>query len=138
MLPESKSGKKTIVLGAAALEVLINVPRIGVYVIAGASAGTDSEKPRADLKRPWEAIKRHARLDRIRLHDLRHNFASFGAGAGMGLPTLGKLRGHSQPATTARYAHLDVDPVRRAANTISAGLEAAMGEKPSGGCDSSA
>jgi len=64
----------------------------------------------------------------VRLHDLRHNFAAFGAGGGLGLPIIGKLLGHSQPQTTARYAHLDNDPLRRAANTIGAELAAAMGE----------
>jgi len=46
------------------------------------------------------------------VRDLRHNFAAFGAGGGMGLPIIGKLLGHTQPQTTARYAHLDADPLR--------------------------
>ena len=49
------------------------------------------------------------------------------AGASLGLPIIGKLLGYSQPATTARYAHLDADPMRRAANTIGATISAAMG-----------
>lgn len=128
LLPDSKTGKKTIMLSAPALDVLDHLPRVGVYVIAGASAATDNEKPRADLKRPWETVKRHAGLEGVRIHDLRHNFAAFGAGGGMSLPVIGKLLGHSQPATTARYAHLADDPIRAATNTIGAGLAAAMGE----------
>lgn len=62
----------------------------------------------------------------MRLHDLRHSFASVGAGAGMGLPVIGKLLGHSQASTTQRYAHLDADPVRAAANTIAEKIERAM------------
>ena len=70
----------------------------------------------------------HAKLDGLRLHDLRHNFASFGAGGGMGLPIIGKLLGHTQAATTQRYAHLDADPLRRASNAIGNTIAAAMGE----------
>jgi integrase len=67
-----------------------------------------------------------AGLEGVRLHDLRHSFASFGAGASLGLPIIGKLLGHSQPATTARYAHLDADPMRRAVDTIGSAISAAM------------
>ena len=67
-----------------------------------------------------------AGLEGVRLHDLRHSFASIGAGASMGLPIIGKLLGHSQAATTHRYAHLDADPLRRAVDTIGATITAAM------------
>ncbi len=69
---------------------------------------------------------RHAGLEGVRLHDLRHTFASIGAGASLGLPIVGKLLGHSQPQTTARYAHLDADPLLRAANLIGERIENAM------------
>lgn len=127
LLPDSKTGKKTIVLNAPATEVLENLPRIGRYVIAGESAGTDDEKPRFDLKRPWYAVRRYAGLEDVRVHDLRHNFASFGVGGGMGLPIIGKLLGHKQVATTQRYAHLDADPVRRAADEIGTRIMKVMG-----------
>jgi integrase len=65
----------------------------------------------------------------VRLHDLRHSFASTGAGASLGLPIIGKLLGHSQPATTARYSHLDADPMRRAADIIGGQIAAAMAGK---------
>lgn len=129
LLPDSKTGRKTIVLSAPAMEVLAGLKRIGAYVIAGASAGQEDEKPRADLKRPWEMVRKAAKLEGLRLHDLRHNFASFGAGGGLGLPIIGKLLGHAQAATTQRYAHLDADPLRKAANTIGAAIAGAMGEK---------
>ncbi|MEW6629441.1 MAG: integrase arm-type DNA-binding domain-containing protein, partial [Pseudomonadota bacterium] len=93
LLPDSKTGRKTIVLNAPALAVLNNVARIGIYVVAGESAGTDDERPRADLKRPWAMLIRRAELERLRIHDLRHSFASFGAGGGLGLPIIGKLLG---------------------------------------------
>jgi integrase len=125
-LSDSKTGRKTIVLGAAAIAVLESLERNGPFVIAGKSF----DQPRADLKKPWAAAIKLASLPNLRIHDLRHSFASVGAGAGLGLPIVGKLLGHSQAATTERYAHLDADPVRRAAdiicNKISAALSSAL------------
>jgi integrase len=128
LLPDSKTGKKAIVLNAPALDILANLPRVGTYVIAGQAAGTDNDKPRADLNRPWRAIVKRAGLNGLRIHDLRHTHASVGAGLGLGLPIIGKLLGHTQPSTTARYAHLDTDPVRRASEHIGSQLAAAMGD----------
>lgn len=126
-----KTGAKAIVLNAPALETLKKIERIGVYVIAGESAGKEDEKPRSDLKRPWAMVTKHAGLSGLRIHDLRHNFASFGVGGGMGLPVIGKLLGHTQAVTTSRYAHLDNDPLKRATNTIGSRIVAAMeGQKP--------
>ncbi|UZX11642.1 site-specific integrase [Methylocystis sp. MJC1] len=123
-LPDSKTGRKPVYLSAAAQLILASLPRIegNPHIIAGAKEGA----PRADLKKPWAAVCRAAGLEGVRLHDLRHSFASFGAGASLGLPIIGKLLGHTQPATTARYAHLDLDPLRRAVNTIGATIAAAM------------
>jgi integrase len=128
LLPDSKTGKKAIVLNAPALDILANLPRVGTYVIAGETAGTNDEKPRADLNRPWRAIRKRAGLIGLRIHDLRHTHASVGAGLGLGLPIIGKLLGHTQPSTTARYAHLDTDPLRRASEHIGNRLAAAMGD----------
>lgn len=125
-LPDSKTGKKPIYLSAAALEVLASIPKVkgNAYVISGEKAGA----PRTDLNRPWRAIRKAAGLDNVRLHDLRHSFASVGAGASLGLPVIGRLLGHTQPSTTARYAHLDADPMRRAVDTIGNTIAAAMAE----------
>jgi integrase len=128
LLPDSKTGKKAIVLNAPARDLLANLPRVGEYVIAGQAAGTDEDKPRADLNRPWRAIVKRAALTGLRIHDLRHTHASVGAGLGLGLPIIGKLLGHTQPSTTARYAHLDADPLRRASDHIGSRLAAAMGD----------
>src|SRR3984957_5212460 len=126
-LPDSKTGRKPIYLSAAAAAILSALPRIGgnPYVIPSEKTG----QPRADLKRPWDAICEAAGLDGVRLHDLRHSFASVGAGASLGLPIIGKLLGHSQPSTTQRYAHLDADPMRRAVETIGSTIAAAMAGK---------
>jgi integrase len=66
---------------------------------------------------------------RPRIHDLRHSFASFGAGGGLGLPIVGKLLGHASAVTTARYAHLDADPLRAASERIGGTIAAAIGEQ---------
>jgi integrase len=95
-LADSKTGKKPLYLSAAAQKVLADLPRVegNPHLIAGAKDGA----PRSDLKKPWAAVSRAAGLEGVRLHDLRHSFASFGAGASLGLPIIGKLLGHSQPA----------------------------------------
>jgi integrase len=121
-LPDSKTGRKTIVLSTPALELLRNAQRAGRYVIPGAN----ETGHRSDLKKPWDAIQRHAQLEGVRIHDLRHTFASIGAGASLGLPIVGKLLGHTQAATTARYAHLDSDPLRRASNIIGEKIATAL------------
>ena len=125
-LPKSKTGRKTVVLNGPAIEVLSCLPRLGTYVIASASGGQPNEKPRSDLKRPWARIIDRADLPGLRIHDLRHSFASIGAGASMGLPIIGKLLGHSQVSTTQRYAHLDADPLRRASESIGQTIKVAL------------
>jgi integrase len=128
-LADSKTGKKPIYLSAAAQAVLAALPRLEAnpHVIVGARVGA----PRSDLKKPWAAIAHAAGLQGVRIHDLRHSFASFGAGASLSLPIIGKLLGHSQAGTTHRYAHLDADPMRRAVETIGATISAALEGKKS-------
>jgi integrase len=124
-LSDSKTGRKPVYLSAAALAILAGLPRLegNPHIIAGMKDGA----PRVDLKKPWVAVTKAAGLPGVRIHDLRHSFASVGAGASLGLPIIGKLLGHTQAATTHRYAHLDADPMRRAAETIGATIAAAMG-----------
>jgi integrase len=123
-LPDSKTGPKTLHLPPPALEVLEALPRIegNPHVIVGGKQGAGL----ANLQKPWRAVRKAARLDDVRLHDLRHAFASVAASSGMGLPIIGKMLGHSQPATTARYAHLASDPVKAAAATVARQIAAAM------------
>lgn len=122
-LPDSKTGAKRIMIGSPAVAVLESIPRTGKYVIAGANP----DRPRSDLKKPWARIIAHADLDGLRLHDLRHSYASKGAASGMGLTIVGKLLGHRSTATTARYSHFADDPLRRASDAISEAIAAAMG-----------
>jgi integrase len=83
---------------------------------------------RVELKMDWAAVCRSARLKDARIHDLRHSFASVLAGSGHSLPIIGALLGHSQAATTSRYAHLADDPLRKA--TQVAGSVITAGNKP--------
>jgi integrase len=115
-LPDSKTGAKPIYLNDAAINLLRKIPRMtgNPFVIVGGKPGSRL----VNLQKPWRRIRAATNLNDVRIHDLRHSFASVAAGAGMSLPVIGKLLGHSQPATTARYAHLAADPVRAASNLI--------------------
>jgi integrase len=120
-LPDSKTGAKTIHLPPPALEVLASLPRIeGQPYVLGSKRGTTF------IEKPWRAIRKEAGLEDVRLHDLRHSFASVAAAGGMGLPIIGKMLGHTQPATTARYAHLASDPVKAAAAEVARRIEQAL------------
>ncbi|PNG25687.1 tyrosine-type recombinase/integrase [Methylocella silvestris] len=101
-------------------------PRAGSKNSLNLFPGGKVGRPRVNLKKPWAAAAKAARLEGLRIHDLRHSFASIGAGGGLGLPIIGKLLGHKKPATTARYAHLDADPMRRTADSIGATITVAM------------
>jgi integrase len=127
-LPDSKTGAKTLHLPPPALAVLAELPRLdgNPHVIAGQKEGAAL----VNLEKPWRAIRKTAGLDEVRLHDLRHAFASVAASSGMGLPIIGKMLGHSQAATTHRYAHLASDPVKAAAAAVAGKIAAAMGGKP--------
>jgi integrase len=106
----------------AVLEALAEI-RIGDFVVAG----DDADQPRADLNKPWERIRRHAKIEDVHAHDLRHTHASIGAAAGFGLPVIGALLGHKDQTSTHRYTHVANDPARRASEAIGAALAAAMG-----------
>lgn len=134
-LSDSKTGAKKVLVGAAAAKVLEDLKPIGVegnpYVIPGEAKG----KPRSDLKRPWKRITDHAGLNidgegnpkPLRLHDLRHSFASMGVASNLGLSIVGKLLGHASPSTTQRYAHIGESAERRALNEIENKIAAAAG-----------
>jgi integrase len=127
-LPDSKTNEpKTIYLSDAAIEVLRNVPRAGPYVIAGGRRG----RPYMHLTRAWGIARRRAGLDDVRLHDLRHSYASLALGRGVPLAVIGKLLGHRNPATTQRYAHLARDAVQAVNDELGAAMQAAI-RKPRG------
>jgi integrase len=122
-LPDSKTNEpRTIHLSEAALEVLKAVPRIGRFVVAGARP----DEPYKNLGRAWIDIRGNAGLQDVRLHDLRHSFASLAAGRGVSLQMIGKLLGHKVPATTQRYAHLARDAVAAVNDELGAAMQAAI------------
>jgi integrase len=127
-LPDSKTGARLIHLNSMAEGVLARLEKEpqNPFVIIGRVKGEHL----VNLEKPWRRIRKKARLNDLRLHDLRHTFASVGAGLGEGLPIIGKLLGHTQSQTTQRYAHLDADPVAKASERIGQILTAAMKSKP--------
>ena len=98
-LPDSKTGAKTVHLGNAAAAVLEALPREtgNPHVIVGRKEKTHL----TDLQHPWRRIRKAAGLEDVRIHDLRHTFASGGLLVGEGLAMIGKLLGHTQVQTTA-------------------------------------
>lgn len=133
-LPDSKTGSKAVYLSPAALAVLSAIPRVdgNPFVIAGKKEGQRF----VGLRRVWVRIRNAAKLDpttlpngkleHVRLHDLRHSFASLSASGGASLLMIGKLLGHSNPATTARYSHLLDDPLRRVSESVGNRVSAAF------------
>jgi integrase len=123
-LPDSKTGAKTVHLDEAVVALLDALPRVAgnPYVIVGRKAKAHL----TDLQHPWRRIRKAAGLSDVRIHDLRHTFASGGLLVGEGLAMIGKLLGHTQVQTTARYAHLTSDPVKQAATKISDRLALAL------------
>ena len=163
-LPDSKTGKKTIHLSPAVLNVLENTPRIdkNPFIIVGAREG----QPLISPKKPWMRIKERATLlllkkddtygdlakqaktyqelcqlaeqhnlekpigmTDVRLHDLRHTFASICVRQGMSLQMVSKLLGHAKASTSERYAHLAHDPISNAAAQVGEGISQALGQK---------
>lgn len=139
-----KSGDKFIPLSEPAKDLLIALaamPRLGPFVFPG----LNPRKPMTSLERAWKAVIEEARraakedaqnnnwkipegfLDDLRIHDLRHTFASMVIGTGRSLPIVGALLGHTVPATTQRYAHLENDPLRQATEDAGEVLRKRMG-----------
>ncbi|WP_412057400.1 tyrosine-type recombinase/integrase [Bartonella sp. DGB2] len=128
-LPDSKTGARVIYAGEHVMDLLRTIqehpqtPRDNPYVIYG----TIKDAYLSDMQKPWRRIRKRAKIEDVRIHDLRHSFASYAASRGLSLTMIGKLLGHTQVQTTARYAHLMSDPIKQAACQVSgliiAGLE---------------
>jgi len=136
-LDDSKTGSRTIPIGAAALALVAGLPRVegNPYVLpsarprrsVGGSVET-AEQPRhfVQVQTTWASVTKAAGITDLRLHDLRHGFASVGAMGGDSLFILGKILGHADSSTTQRYAHLASDPLRAVADRISGEVAAAL------------
>ena len=126
-LPDSKTGQKSILLNDAAISVLRDLPRIegNPYVFPGHNAG----KHLTNISKTWHLIRSEAKIGDLHLHDLRHSFAAFAVDEGASLPVIGKLLGHSQPQTTARYAHVAPSPAQQLSSAIGQRLGAVVLQK---------
>jgi len=124
MLPDSKTGAKIVYLNRQAQEVLDAMPNKADTGLVFPSVRGD--KPIA-LSPIWHEIRRHAALPDVRLHDLRHSFASIAIADGISLVVIGKLLGHALAETTERYAHLADEAIADAAKRISGSLARHLG-----------
>lgn len=135
-LPDSKTGRKPLMLPPAALAVLegLDRPESGKGFVIRGGDYSNPEVPLVNLKDPWGIIRAAAGLPDVRPHDLRHSFASVMVAGGASLPVIGALLGHRDVKTTARYAHLSTDPLRAAADQVG-GVLASHLKGPNGGAD---
>ena len=123
-LGDSKTGAKVIPLGPPALTILAATEmREGTDWVFPAESGRSTFQ---GTEKVWHKVRAEAKMPDLRIHDLRHSFASMGLAAGDNLAIIGKLLGHADVKTTARYAHLADDPVRQAAVRISGSIAAAL------------
>ncbi len=115
-----KTGDRTVHLSPSAMGVLATLPRQpdNRWVVPGAKPGTHM----ADIDGAWQSIRAKAGLHDVRIHDIRHSFASRALALGEGLPIIGRLLGHRRVETTARYAHLARDSVRESAERIASSI----------------
>jgi integrase len=127
-LPDSKTGAKTIPLPSSCKKILerLGPGSAAAFVFVGKSGNT----PLAGIQKIWQRIRSHAGLDGVRLHDLRHSFASVAAQSGESLYVVGKILGHKQASTTERYAHIPVDPLMAATERTAETIAAAMASEP--------
>ncbi len=119
-LPDSKTGRKNLLLPAPAMNVLLSLPMRATsgYVLPGMRVETHF----VSIQKPWQRIRKLAGLEDVRLHDLRHAFASVAVCGSDSLYTVGAILGHRQAATTQRYAHLSLDPIRVAADRTASSI----------------
>lgn len=116
-LPDTKTGALTAHFGRGALAILIELRKRwpdSDFVIPGKLG----DRSLVNLQKPWRKVRKLAGLEDVRLHDLRHTFASMGASQGQSHPLLMRLMGHSNPKTTERYIHFDHGPIRTAVDRI--------------------
>lgn len=123
-LPDSKTGKKVVHLSQPAIAIFRSLPRLtnNQHVIVGARTGGRL----VNLQKPWKRICNAAALTEVRLHDLRHTFASFAVGGGLSLPIIGALLSHGSTQTTERYAHFQRDQIHEAGELVGETLGALL------------
>jgi len=123
-LPDSKTGAKRVYFSLQVKEILEKITRVegNPYVIVGREEG----KQLNNLQKSWRRIRKLANIENVRIHDLRHTYASIGVANGLSLQMVGKLLGHTQVKTTMRYAHLVGDTLKDAAMIVNQKMTEAM------------
>lgn len=125
-LRDSKSGAKIIPLGEVASNLIANQPKLASSIWVFPSLKTNGETPFMGIEKIWKKVRLNLEMPTVRIHDLRHTFASVGVAEGASLPIIGAILGHREVSTTQRYAHLADNPVRAATNLISWQIERAL------------
>jgi integrase len=124
-LADSKTGARVMPLGAAALACLQGLPRSEASAFVFPAEGAEG-RHYVGTPKVWERVRAEADLPGVRLHDLRHTYASFGAAGGLSLPLIAAILGHRDVKTTQQYAHLADSPVKAAADRTAAAIDGAM------------
>ena len=121
-LPDTKTGARLVPLSPAAADAIASLPQVAgnPWVIPGRNPGA----PLKNLQYPWEILRARADLEDVRIHDLRHSFASRALALGESLPVIGELLGHRRVRTTARYAHLAREAVKSSASRVAESIMA--------------
>lgn len=128
-LPDSKTGAKVVPLAAAALKLLDALPHQSEWVFPS----NRSDGPIVGLQKAWEMLRVWCGVEDVRIHDLRHSFATFAVSDGGSLYLVGKVLGHKQSRTTERYAHVADDPLKALADRTAGRLADLLDtEKPAG------
>lgn len=128
-LADSKTGARVVPLGAAAMAALEALPRSEESAFVFPAEG-EPKRHYVGTPKVWEKVRAAAELTDVRLHDLRHTFASFGVAGGLSLPLIAAILGHRDVKTTQQYAHLADSPVKAAADRTAAAIEGAMSGRP--------
>ena len=131
-LPDSKTGAKVIMLNMPARDILKACPKWAdsPYAFPGEGRGKRKGQHRVNLTDAWGWVRKRAKIPDVRIHDLRHSYASVAVSGGQTLPMVGALLGHTQAATTQRYAHLMDDPLRAASDATGTRIAAAITRRP--------
>lgn len=126
-LPKNKSARpRYIPLSDASIRLLETVPKIEDCPYAFPNPNTG--KPYTQIYYAWDTARKKAGLDDLRIHDLRHSFASFLVNSGRSLYEVQHLLGHARPVTTQRYAHLSQETLHEATGSVGASLEKAFAQ----------
>lgn len=126
-LQDSKTGPRTVFLSTSAYAILARQPRNGPFIFPSRASPV---QPRPIDLPLWRSARRQAGIADVRLHDLRHTFASHAVLGGVPLPVVSRLLGHSQTRMTLRYAHLDERHVAEAAERIGTALDKMLNVRP--------